>query len=271
MRKLSNLSLFFSFTIAVLSCIASTLGVFVPGIYKNEIKSVAADFRGQDLGTLLIVTPFFIYSILSANKGSIRGRLMWMGVLIFYIYQYLLYSAGMAFNYLYLIFILIFSISLITFVRGIIEIDFAILKKSFSGKFPIFTTAISEMTLAMMLACMWLSNILGKYFNERFEMVNPESSAKMISQTMDLGFLVPMGICSGGLLLQKKLIGFFLTSLTLIGAPCLLLTFITARIATKTIGIEVMMEEQLFGIGGMIILLFLAYKFYKAIPRYKKS
>jgi hypothetical protein len=120
-----------------------------------------------------------------------------------------------------------------------------------------------------MLATMWLSNILGRYYDGRLEMVNPESSAKLISQAMDLGFLVPVGICAGCFLLQKKLIGFFLTSLTLIGSLCLLITFISARIATKINEIDIVLEEKIFGLGGIVILLFIAYKFFKAIPKFQ--
>ena len=266
MTKISNLSFSISIVIIILSLFASSFGIAFPSLYANESVKLAADFRGQDFATLLIAIPLFTYSLLSARKGSVRGILMRLGILVFFIYQYLQYSVGTAFNYLYFIYIMIFSLSFVALAIGIIELDLDRLKRCLAYKFPLLATAICEMTLAVMLAVMWISKALERYYSGIKGHLDRETSVMMIEQTMDLGFLVPIGLSAGCFLLMKKIAGFILTGMTMIGSICLLSTFISARIASQMKEIEVPLEEQIFGYGGMLILLFFTYKFYKSIP-----
>jgi hypothetical protein len=57
-------------------------------------NNVLAEARGWSAATLLVAIPVAVVSLLSAHRGSLRGRLAWLGSLAYFVYTYLEFAAA---------------------------------------------------------------------------------------------------------------------------------------------------------------------------------
>src|SRR6476646_1777991 len=90
--------------IAVLLVFAAGSGLFVRGLYRDApffaIQAVAQDFI-----TLAVVLPTVLVSAWFASRGSDRGRLIWLGALIYLVYSYTIYAFVVRYNRLFLVYV----------------------------------------------------------------------------------------------------------------------------------------------------------------------
>lgn len=111
-----------SFAIAVLAAFAALAGLLADGLYRDNLL-VRSGWLGNDLVTLLVATPVLVVATRSAGRGSVRGRLVWLGVLAYMVYNFAFYLFGAAFNALFLPYVALFALSTYTLVAALIAID----------------------------------------------------------------------------------------------------------------------------------------------------
>jgi len=209
-----------SIIIAFLTIIATSSGLFWKGLYKNDAVSVMSMAMGQDLVTLVICVPILLASCYLISRGSIRGRLMWMGTLFYFAYTYAIASFMVSYNQLFLIYVALFSISLYTFLAGLLSLDVENIKASVSRGVTIKIAAVFSVITGVLLALMWLQMIIASLLTGS----DPSALtgyATLVVQAMDLGVIVPAAIAAGLLLLKGNEWGYALTSIVLIKASLL--------------------------------------------------
>src|SRR5262245_16872315 len=86
----------------VLMAASSAAGLYWPGAYANETASWAAQGVGQDLANLIVVFPALLIAASFVARGSLRGLLVWLGLLIYVMYSYVLYAFFVHFGRLFL-------------------------------------------------------------------------------------------------------------------------------------------------------------------------
>src|SRR6185295_17406390 len=99
--------------------VASAAGVFLPDIYAHETASWAAQGVGQDIVNLLVVFPAVLVSAYLMARGSVRGLLVWLGLLIYVIYSYVLYAFFVHFNRLFLVYVSVLGLAFWAFVGAL--------------------------------------------------------------------------------------------------------------------------------------------------------
>ncbi len=253
-----------SIIIAILAIIATTSGLFWNGLYKNDTVSIVAQMMGQDLITLTVGVPLILVSIYLVSKGSLRGRLIWMGTLFYFLYSYASMSFLTSFNQLFLVYVAIFSISLYTFLGELVSIDISNIKKSFNPGLTSKIAAAFLLTVGLMLAAMWLKMIVDSLLTGTVPTAL-ESYTTLVIQALDLGIIVPAAILSGYLLLKNKAWGFVMASIFLIKAS-LIGTAITSMILFMTMnGVSVAMAQILFFVVITLVGVVVAAAFYRKI------
>lgn len=108
--------------IAVLMALASATGLFFHALYRDN-DLVASSWYGNDLVTLIVATPLFIGALIGARRGSRRAGLVWMGILAYTLYNYAFYLFGAAFNSLFLVYVVLFTLSGFALVFGLAALD----------------------------------------------------------------------------------------------------------------------------------------------------
>ncbi|MCZ3365601.1 MULTISPECIES: hypothetical protein [Methanobacterium] len=206
-----------SIFIAVLAGIATLSGLFWKGLYKHETISMAAQAMGQDLITLIIGIPVLMGSLYLIQKNSLKGSLIWMGTLFYFLYSYASMSFLASYNQLFLVYVALFSLSLYTFIYGLLSLNVKTIKESISpgktskiaGAFLIFSGA--------MVALMWVKMIIDSLLTG----IAPaalESYTTLVIQALDIGVVFPAMLIAGILIIKGKEWGYALVSILLIKA-----------------------------------------------------
>lgn len=120
--RLSGTAWVFSWIVAVLAVVAAGVGVLWPGVYRDN-PLVTAAWLGNDLVTLLVAVPVLVTAMLLARAGSRRGLLVWMGMLLYALYNFQFYLFGAAFNALFLAYVALFTFSALALGFGLTSVD----------------------------------------------------------------------------------------------------------------------------------------------------
>jgi hypothetical protein len=200
--------------IALLAIVAAGSGLFLNGLYKNDTKSGAVQEQGNDLVTLVLSVPLLLASAYFAAKGSLRGRLIWTGMVFYFLYTYAMMAFMTAYNQLFLVYVAIYSLSLYTFGASLLTLDANEVKESLTAA-PVKASAAFMFLVSVMLLTMWLGDIIPSLMAGQAP-ARLETYTTLVIQAMDLGILAPLGIITGTLLLKRNAWGYTLASIFLI-------------------------------------------------------
>ncbi len=253
-----------SIIIAILASIATLSGLFWKGLYKHDTVSLAAQAMGQDLVTLLIGIPILLLSMYLVSKDSLRGGLIWMGTIFYFLYSYASISFLASYNQLFLVYVALFSLSLYTFVYGLVSLDTKTIKKSISpgktakiaGVFLIFSGAL--------LAIMWIKMIVDSLLTG----VAPaalENYTTLVIQALDIGIIFPATLIGGILIIKGKEWGYALVSILLIKASLLGTAIISMIFFMAQNGVELALGQIIFFAIVTVAGITISVAFYKKI------
>jgi hypothetical protein len=196
------------------------------GLYASYPADMAG-LVGQDAVALAIILPLLVLSMWLTARGSLRGLLLWAGVLFWVAYYYFFYVVG-GFNALFLAYIAMVSASL----YGLLSLLFAIEPDAFKARFdasvPARLIGGFTMAVALLFALMWGAMVLASLADgTRPPEVNREVVIIDLTVMLPLLFFgglrlwrrAPWGYVLGGLLLVKTaLSGLTLAFITALGA-----------------------------------------------------
>jgi hypothetical protein len=253
-----------SITIAILAIIATTSGLFWKGLYRHDTISGMAQMMGQDLITLTIGVPLLIISIYLISKDSLRGRLIWMGILFYFLYSYASMSFLASYNQLFLIYVAIFSLSLYTFLGELVTMDASTIKKSFRPNITNKIAAVFLIIVGLMLAAMWIKMIIDSLLTGTVPAAL-ESYTTLVIQALDLGIVVPAAILSGYLLLKNSEWGYLIASIFLIKASLIGTAIISMILFMIMNGVNVSMGQVGFFVIITLMGITIATAYYNKI------
>ena len=201
---------------------ASCLGLLAPGVYHDSVNWTAQT-RGIDLATLALACPLLVITILfGARRGAVTAAL---GVGLYLVYNYAIYTTSVAMNRLSLVYIAILGLStwaaatLLLRLRDEAERPGGRLRRV-AGAFLI--------AVAVLFSMLWLSQILATAFtgSAPADLVNAGLPANPV-YALDLAIFLPLAALAGfglwrersffGRLADAMLVWVFLTSAGIAG------------------------------------------------------
>ena len=182
---------------------------------------VLAEARGWSAATLVVAIPLAILSLGAARCASLRGRLVWLGTLAYFVYTYLEFAVSPPFTALYLLYVLAFACAVPALVIGAASIDITQLAVVFGSCVPRRTVAIFSLGFALLLALVWLKGIASLTLAGSFGWPNGEAAVGHVVHALDLGLQVPLGIAAGVLLLRRRAAGLLVGSIMLVNVVCM--------------------------------------------------
>jgi hypothetical protein len=227
--------------IAVLALIAAGSGLLWNGLYTNDTISGAAQEQGNDLITLLLCVPLLLVSTYYAAKGSLRGRLIWTGMIFYFLYVYGMMSFLSAYNQLFLVYVAAFSLSLYTFAYSVLTLDVNRVKESFKGA-PVTVAAAFMFLVVLGISAMWLGLIIGPLLSGQRPPAL-ENYTTLVVQALDLGVIVPMAAITGILLLKREAWGYALASLIFVKGITLGTAVLTMALFMSLNGVEIVIPQ----------------------------
>jgi hypothetical protein len=253
-----------SITIAILAIIATLSGLLAKGTYINDTVSTVAQMMGQDLVTLVIGVPILMGSLYLISQNSLKGRLIWMGTVFYFLYTYASMSFLASYNQLFLVYVALFGLSLYTFLGELVSLDIKNVKDSFTpGKINKIAAAYLVI-MGLMLALMWLKMILESVLTGNAPAAL-ENSTTLVIQALDLGVVVPAALLTSYLLIKERAWGYALASVFLIKVSLLGTAIVSMILFMAQNGVDVAMGQVLFFVLVTISGILISAVFYSRI------
>lgn len=203
-----------------LMALGSVLGLAVGDLYPEDDWAVAA-FRGNDLVTLVLVVPLLATAV-ARGRRSPRWALVWLGGLLYGVYNFAYYAFGAAFNDVFLLHVATLALSIAALVSLVLHLDVDDLAGSVVPH-PVDRAVAAYLVLvgtALVLAWGGLSlrfAVSGRLPDD----VMPASAVHLV-YALDLSLLAPGFLAGGVLLWRRRPWGYVLgTAVSLFGAAYL--------------------------------------------------
>ncbi len=218
------------------------------GLYYYDTVSTAAQMQGNDLITLVVGLPLLAISAWLAFRGSLRGRLLLIGTLGFFLYTYMSMSMLTAYNALFLVYVALFTLNLYAFILSLMAIDVASLPQHFSPHLPHGWIAGVLFAIGGFLALAWLGRIGSPLLQGQTPAL--ENTTTLVIQAMDLTLIAPLAILAGILLLRRTASGYLLASIAVLKG-------LTMALGVSAMGINMALQGVPDSLGILIPFLIL--------------
>ena len=185
------------------------------GLYYYDTVSSAAQMQGNDIIALFVGLPLLVISTWLAFRGSVRGRLLLMGTMGFFLYTYLSMSMLTAYNMLFLVYVALFAMSLYAFILCMLSFDLKELPRHFSEKLPRGWIAGVLFAVGGFLFLAWIGRVVPELMNPGTPAALENTTTRVI-QALDLALIVPLAVLSGVLLLKRSAWGYLLASVAVL-------------------------------------------------------
>ena len=176
--------------IIVLMIIISAGGILIDNLYRDN-PFVSAVWRGNDYVTLIIAVPIFIFSLLIAKRGDLRGLLVWFSMLWYTFYNYFFYLFGAAFNAFFLLYVALVTLSLFALISGLLHLDITRIKERFSPEMPVKWISGYMLFVAAGLSVVYIMQSLNFIVNGQIpEIVELTAHPTSVVFAIDFPFLI---------------------------------------------------------------------------------
>lgn len=204
--------------------------IYGQGLYHYDTLFQGAGNKGTDIITIFLGIPLLVVSLLLYRRGSLRGGLLLMGALTWFLYTYASYALGpVAYNNLFLVYVALFSTSL--FALGLVFRSFnaPALSDHFAAGMPRRGLAIFLFVSSLVTLVVWLmAPIIALLQSQPPERLDTYST--LFTNALDIAIIVPLVFLAGLLVLRREPVGY------LIAFPTLVLeAFLAPMIAVQTV------------------------------------
>jgi hypothetical protein len=213
MAKRDWISIFPIIIILVIAAAAS--GWFIDEIYRRDSALMADNFRSFDLVLLTLVTPLSIVMLILAYTGRIWARLFVFGIILYLAFSYAINAFSVHQNQLFLIYIALLSLCVISIMRGFPKIAQRVEKPSKSALMRVLSVTILFIAVAGFVY--WLGDAIGALFNDESSQILLDKNIPVnAAQVLDMAFMLPLAIIGGIQLLKFKKRGLIISAAMLV-------------------------------------------------------
>jgi hypothetical protein len=216
-------------SMGMLMALQSSLGLQRPEAYR-DVEWIKSTWYGNDWITLVAAVPLLAVGVLRARRGSVRGRLVVLGISAYAIYNYAFYLFGAALNAFFPLYAACLLLGVVTLGSAVSRLDFTRLASVFAAWTPVRLIGGYLVGVATGLTVVWLG-MWGAYaFAGRPTPIDPE--AFKVVAALDLCLMVPALACGGVMLWKRRPAGYLIATVAAIqGALYLLVLSVNTAIA----------------------------------------
>lgn len=229
--------------------------VYGTGIYKNDSVSVVAQGIASDMVTLFLAIPASLIALFLAVKNSFRAQLTLTGLIGYFLYTYMSYTFLWSYNPLFIIYTVLMSLSLFAFIIAMTSFDLSDITHRFSDKFPVRWVSGYLISISILLALLWLGKLAPTFGGA--VPVGLEHYTTLVIQGMDLGFIVPAGLVTAYLLLNRKPLGYLLSGILIVKGIAMLIAISMMIVNMMLQGVNVSWVEIIKFFGFTVLSFFI--------------
>lgn len=237
-----------SAAIAALMTVQAALGLAFEDVYRDGAW-VKATWFGNDFVTLVVAVPLLVAAIVLVRRGSVRGTLLWLGMLGYTFYNYAYYLFGVALNAFFPIYVFLMVLTAVTLMLAVGATDAEGVAASFGPRTPRRIVGGYLAFVAVGFAFAWFAQWAGYVFGGKATSLPPEAF-KLVA-ALDLTVMIPLLGFGGVLLLLKNRWGYVVAPIATVQGTLylLVLTVNSFVIAARGLGAN---EAGVWGTFGVL-------------------
>jgi hypothetical protein len=199
-----------SVTLAVLMLVQALLGLLFQQEYRDDEWITAAWF-GNDWVTLVVGIPLLAAGLAFAARGSVRGLLLWLGMIGYAVYNYAYYLFGATLNVFFLLYVVPLVLSAVTLIIALSRVDIGHVAASFRSATPVRIIGGYLVFVGLGLASVWIAMWASYVFAGRPTPVAPEAF-KLVA-ALDISIMATVLGLGGILLWQRQAWGYVVAAI----------------------------------------------------------
>jgi hypothetical protein len=230
--------------------------IYGRGLYRYDTPLIAVGYRVSDAFTLIVGIPLLLVSFWLYQRGSMRGKILLTGVLLFFFYNFGSLGIGAAYNSLFLVYIILTMLTFLGSSGLLLSFDLQTFPTFFSDRVPRRGISLFLIISGVALFCIWLFlSILPALLAGG---VPPEvdSYTTMITFVLDMALISPILVSAGVLLRRAEALGHLLASVLLIFIDALGVSLLVMGIAQQLAGLMNIGQFIGFVVSFAILTLF---------------
>lgn len=197
MRPLSRLSILLTAVILLLALVATIGGITEEGLYRDNAFITLA-WWVNDRVTLFVAVPLMLMAFIAALRGSMAGRLVWLGMLAFMTYNYGFYLFGAAFNGHFLLYVTLFILPVLALIAGLVDLDMEQVRSDMPRRTILRAVGTYMLLWGLMLGALWSSQAVAYLRDGTLpELLEITGQPVHLIAAMDLTLVVPFFLLAG--------------------------------------------------------------------------
>jgi hypothetical protein len=168
--------------------------------------------RGQDLRTILILVPMYIVTLIYSIKGSFRGQLILLGLIYFICYTNMHILFGIDYDKLFLVYVLVFVVSIAALIYGFLMIDYKKIGESYFSRKTIVVVNLLLVLFSLILCLMYISQYSIFIFTGKIlPLYSVKGSFEHLIPKLNLSMIAAPSILGAFWVFKKKPMGFVIS------------------------------------------------------------
>jgi hypothetical protein len=233
-----------------------TIQIYGKGLYRYDTPLIAIGYRVSDAFTLIVGIPLLLVCLWMYGRGSLRGKIMLTGLLLFFLYNFGSLALGAAYNNLFILYIVLTLTTFLGSAGLLLSFDLAAFPRLFSERLPRAGISLFFMISGVALFCIWLFLSILPALLAGGVPPELESYTTVITFVLDMAIIAPVLVSAGVLLRQRQPLGYLLASILLIFIDALGLSLLAMGIAQQLSGLMNIGQFIGFVVSFAILTLF---------------
>ena len=129
------------------------IGLSVPSIYARLTPVFLPQAIAQDIANVALASPAILILAILGLRGSLRADLLWLGVLIFTVYNYVIYSFSVPFGSLFLLWVAVLGMWIYALIGGVASAEHQAIQASYTSRRAVVVIAWVLIVVAISSAC----------------------------------------------------------------------------------------------------------------------
>ena len=230
-----------------------SVALFGHGIYRYESLWQGAIFRGADAVALVLSVPVLLVTLLLYRRGSVRGALLLLGALAYFVYFYANLAFGAAYNNLYLVYVALFGASLAACLLLLGSPGLQNFLARPSPALPRRGLAVFLVAAGVLTLGIWLSDLVPPLL-QGDPPKHLDSATTSVTYTLDLAIITPACIVAG-LLVVRRATRVYLLAVALLDIVVMLVpTIIGQAVSQLVVGVSLTTAELVGPTIGFVAL-----------------
>ena len=230
-----------------------TVQIFGQGLYRYDTLFIGSGFKGQDIVALFLGVPLLVISIVLYHRRSFSGQLLLMGILGYFLYLYSSMALGASYNKLFLIYIVIFSASLFSFIQVFSAVNLDLMASQIPTSLPRRGLVIFMFAAGFFTLVVWGTSLITA-LTKGEPPDKMDSYTTMVTYALDLAIITPATFLCAVDVLRGKSVGYviavpLLTLIVLLTPQIILSTFFQ-----KSAGVPLTIGEMIGPVTGFLVL-----------------